>query len=152
MSAALLRDINALPDDVDEELKEVLLKLANNDPSFTNAMLRFKLEICGACPHAHQQLVPRCSACVFMSAWPHSLGDLEIMLLARALEANTVVKDLSLASNKLSGKPLSRRAVILILSQTPSWPSSAMRSRRRSQSLRSTCASTTSQTPAPHRS
>lgn len=48
MAAALVRDIEALPDDVDEELKEMLLKLANNDPSFTNAMLRFKLEGCGA--------------------------------------------------------------------------------------------------------
>lgn len=79
------------------------MKLANNDPTFSNAMLRFKLEICGASPQLHQPLVPLCSACTFMSAWAHSLGDLEIMLLARALEVNTVVKDLSLASNKLSG-------------------------------------------------
>lgn len=31
------------------------------------------------------------------------LGDLEVMILARALELNTVVKELSLSSNKLTG-------------------------------------------------
>ena len=46
--ADLGRDIHALPDDVDEELKEMLLRLAKNDPSLTNADLRFKLEGSGA--------------------------------------------------------------------------------------------------------
>lgn len=38
----LVRDINALPDDVDDDLKEVLLRLAKNDSALTACDLRFK--------------------------------------------------------------------------------------------------------------
>jgi hypothetical protein len=98
----LIRDINALPDDVDEELTELFLRLAKNDPSLPIVDLRFKLEGIGALLPARRQasapLTPRSIA--------HPPGDLELMVLARCLEANTVVKDLTLATNKLGGARL----------------------------------------------